>query len=125
MSARTSGNLCCVGLPVKVRESSEFFWRGSNPEQARELTALHAALEFPLGGGDDEVLVERSACLVISTHLPPPVITESTADLAATSHMLCWSCGMWFAELISPHWRPDWLASFFDPNTFDLLDSRH
>ena len=125
MSARTSGNLCCVGLPVKVRELSEFFWRGSNPEQARELTALHAALEFPLGGGDDEVLVERSVWVLISTHLPPPVITDSTADLAATSHMLCWSCGMWFAELISPHWRPDWLASFFDPNTFDLLDSRH
>jgi hypothetical protein len=105
VSARTSGNLCCVGLPVKVRESSEFFWRGSNPEQARELTVLPRSARIPLGGGDDEVLGERSACLVISTHLPPPVITESTADLAATSHRL--------------------VGIFFDPNTFDLLDSRH
>ena len=28
---------------------------------------------------------------MISTHLPPPVITERTADLAATTHMLCCS----------------------------------
>jgi hypothetical protein len=62
--------------------------------------------------------------VVISTHLPPPVITESTADLAATSHMLCWSCGMWFAELKSSL-AARLVGIFFDPNTFDLLDSRH
>jgi hypothetical protein len=29
--------------------------------------------------------------MVIPTHLPPPVITDSTADLAATTHMFCCS----------------------------------
>ena len=39
--------------------------------------------------------------MVISTHLPPPVITDSTADLAATTHILCCSCGMYFATAAS------------------------
>ena len=39
--------------------------------------------------------------MVISTHLPPPVITDSTADRAATTHILCCSCGMYFATAAS------------------------
>src|SRR5580692_1485264 len=42
-----------------------------------------------------------SAWAVISTHLPPPVITDSTADFAATTHMLCCSCGMCFSAAAS------------------------
>ena len=38
---------------------------------------------------------------MISTHLPPPVITESTADFAATTHILCCSCGMYFSAAAS------------------------
>jgi hypothetical protein len=32
-------------------------------------------------------------------YLPPPVITESTADLAATTHILCCSCGIYMPQL--------------------------
>ena len=35
---------------------------------------------------------------MISTHLPPPVITERTALLAATTHILCWSGSNSWAE---------------------------
>ena len=42
-----------------------------------------------------------SAWVVISTHLPPPVITERTADRAATTHMLCCNCGMYFSAAAS------------------------
>jgi predicted phage-related endonuclease len=35
--------------------------------------------------------VESQDLSVISTHLPPPVITESTALRAATTHILCCS----------------------------------
>src|SRR5512132_874497 len=39
--------------------------------------------------------------MVISTHLPPPVIIESTAALAFMTHILCWSCGMYFSAATS------------------------
>ena len=39
--------------------------------------------------------------MVISTHLPPPVITDNTAERAATTHILCCSCGMHFATAAS------------------------
>src|SRR6516164_5095311 len=35
--------------------------------------------------------------MVISTHLPPPVMMESTAVREAITHMLCWSCAMCFS----------------------------
>src|SRR6266568_6801780 len=35
--------------------------------------------------------------MVISTHLPPPVMTESTASLAFVTHILCWSWAMYFS----------------------------
>ena len=35
--------------------------------------------------------------MVISTHLPPPVMIESTASRAFVTHMLCWSWGMYFS----------------------------
>src|SRR6185437_2282986 len=36
-----------------------------------------------------------------STHLPPPVIIERTADRAATTHMLCCSWGMYLPAAAS------------------------
>jgi hypothetical protein len=39
--------------------------------------------------------------VVISTHLPPPVMIDSTADRAAITHILCWSCGIYFVTAAS------------------------
>ena len=39
--------------------------------------------------------------MVISTHLPPPVMMESTADFALATHMLCCSCPMCFSAAAS------------------------
>src|SRR5215831_14024064 len=39
--------------------------------------------------------------IAISTHLPPPVMTESTEVLRWVTHMLCWSCGMYFSAAAS------------------------
>src|SRR5437868_6063036 len=39
--------------------------------------------------------------MVISTHLPPPVMIDSTADRAAVTHILCWSCAMCFSAAAS------------------------
>ena len=35
--------------------------------------------------------------MLISTHLPPPVMIESTDSLALVTHMLCCSWGMYFS----------------------------
>ena len=35
--------------------------------------------------------------MLISTHLPPPVMIESTDSLALVTHILCCSCGMYFS----------------------------
>jgi hypothetical protein len=34
---------------------------------------------------------------VISTHLPPPVMMDRTADLRWVTHMLCWTWAMYFS----------------------------
>src|SRR5215467_4182278 len=39
--------------------------------------------------------------MVISTHLPPPVMIESTAVLKCVTHMLCWSWAMYFSATAS------------------------
>jgi hypothetical protein len=39
--------------------------------------------------------------VLISTHFPPPVITDRTASLAATTHMLCCSWGIYFSAAAS------------------------
>ena len=39
--------------------------------------------------------------MVISTHLPPPVMIESTASLALVTHILCCSCAMCFSAAAS------------------------
>src|SRR6266436_4465802 len=39
--------------------------------------------------------------MVISTHLPPPVIIESTDVLRWVTHMLCWSWGVYFSAAAS------------------------
>ena len=39
--------------------------------------------------------------MVISTHLPPPVMIDSTAERACVTHMLCWTCAMCFSAAAS------------------------
>src|SRR5262245_8250307 len=39
--------------------------------------------------------------MVTSTHLPPPVIIDSTAVLKWVTHMLCWSWAMYFSAAAS------------------------
>ena len=39
--------------------------------------------------------------MVISIHLPPPVMIESTADLALVTHMLCCSWAICFSAAAS------------------------
>src|SRR5215831_15631800 len=38
---------------------------------------------------------------VISTHLPPPVMMDSTAERRWVTHMLCWSWAMYFSAAAS------------------------
>src|SRR5215831_20026476 len=35
--------------------------------------------------------------IVISTHLPPPVMIDNTEALRWVTHMLCWSWGVYFS----------------------------
>ena len=39
--------------------------------------------------------------IVISTHLPPPVMIDSTEVLKWVTHILCWSCAMYFSAAAS------------------------
>ena len=39
--------------------------------------------------------------IVISTHLPPPVMIESTEVLKWVTHMLCWTWAMYFLAAAS------------------------
>src|SRR5436190_23524404 len=39
--------------------------------------------------------------MLISTHLPPPVMMESTADVALVTHILCWTCAICFSAAAS------------------------
>ena len=39
--------------------------------------------------------------MVISIHLPPPVMIERTADRALVTHMLCWSWAICFSAAAS------------------------
>ena len=73
-----------------------------NAEQARRLAALDATPELPLRR-DDEVLIERvGMSSLISTHFPPPVMTDNTVDsLPRGTHILCWSCGHIFSAAAS------------------------
>src|SRR5258705_13643244 len=39
--------------------------------------------------------------MAISTHLPPPVMIDSTADRALATHILCCSCAICFSAAAS------------------------
>ena len=58
-----------------------------------------ARISFPRSAAD--VGRGRSAGIEISTHLPPPVMMESTAALALVTHILCWSWAMCFSAAAS------------------------
>jgi hypothetical protein len=44
--------------------------------------------------------------VAISTHFPPPVITDITAAREATTHMLCCSWAMYFSAAVSSENEP-------------------
>src|SRR5215470_11695154 len=43
--------------------------------------------------------------MATSTHLPPPVMMESTEVRKWVTHMLCWTCAMYFSVAVS--WEND------------------
>src|SRR5262249_50697115 len=53
--------------------------------------------------------------IAISTYLPPPVMIESTEVRRWVTHMLCWSCGMYFWGALS--WDKDHGSMNLDSNT--------
>src|SRR5215510_5384521 len=53
--------------------------------------------------------------IAISTHLPPPVMIESTEVRRWVTHMLCWSCGMYFSAAASS--EKDHCSMNLDSNT--------
>ena len=55
---------------------------------AWRLSGLDAAPKSTFGG-EKKMLVKASAGIVISIHLPPPVMIESAEDRALVTHMLC------------------------------------
>jgi hypothetical protein len=63
---------------------------GSTPNSRGGIAAFDAAPELLLCR-EKEVLVEGVAGIVISTHLPPPVMMESADSSALPTHMLCCS----------------------------------
>ena len=73
------------GAPIDDPHLFDPRLRGLDAEESRGLVVLHAAPKLPFGH-DDEMLVER---IGIGGHLPPPVMTDRTADRAATTHLLC------------------------------------
>ena len=71
-------------------------WR-LDAEQPGRLAVLDAAPELLLCG-QKKVLVQRVGMdLVISTHFPPPVMIDSTADRALATHILCCSWAICFS----------------------------
>src|SRR6516165_2194297 len=69
------------------------WFRCFNAKEARGLAALNTAPELPLSR-DNEVLIERIG-------MSGDLRTERTALLAAITHMLCCSCGMYFSATTS------------------------
>ena len=59
--------------------------------------------------------LEHRQGLVISIHLPPPVMIESAAKRALVIHMLCWSWAMCFSAAED-------LASAFERKRFEEVD---
>ena len=53
--------------------------------------------------------------MVSSTHLPPPAMMDSVAVRALATHMLCWSCAMYFCA--APSSENDHGSMNLDSNT--------
>src|SRR6516165_1589474 len=71
-----------------------------NTKQSRGLAVLNAAPELPLGG-DDEMLIERIGGGSDFDPFAAAGDHRSTALLAAITHMLCCSCGIYFSAAAS------------------------
>jgi hypothetical protein len=58
------------------------------PYSGRSIVQDHTS---PSSQPNSEMSLRGSAGIVISAHLPAPVMTESTVKVALAIHMLCWS----------------------------------
>ena len=81
---------------ISTMRTASMTGRGRSTPKRRGGRRSKRTPEFLLRG-QQEMLVERIGRDRISTHLPPPVITESAASLELVTHMLCWSWGMCFS----------------------------
>jgi hypothetical protein len=66
-----------VLISLHIDDPDDPWPRRVDSKEARGPATLNAALEISLSS-DDEELVERSAGVVISTHLPPPVCGQQS-----------------------------------------------
>jgi hypothetical protein len=79
--------------------------RDAHLEHERAKTELKGLMpddaQQAFGHGIRDKRSKSAAWVVISTHLPPPVMTDRTAEREATTHILCCSCGTYFVSAAS------------------------
>ena len=101
------GSLAILGTALNTNASTTMSFTGSG-SQTDILTASSMAIASAVVDFEPRLNLHSrwqiatrqsgSACVAISSHLPPPIMTERTAVLAATTHILCCSCGMYFCR---------------------------
>ena len=87
-----------------VTENLNRLWYERNTGQAIECVQRrlrHPVLRWMGATLDGMVAGSGSADIWISTHLPPPVMIESTAPVALVTHILCWSWAVCFSAAAS------------------------
>ena len=78
---------------IRARGGSALISRGGSPDCTQRQNFFSAETRTLKYSG--------SRGTVISTHLPPPVIIDSTEDRRLVTHMLCCSWGMYFSAAAS------------------------
>src|SRR5439155_18892993 len=78
---------------IRGRGGSELMRWGTSPDWTHRQNFFSA---------DTRTLRQRGSMgIVISTHLPPPVMMDSTEDLKWVTHMLCWTWAIYFSAAAS------------------------
>src|ERR1700737_1577673 len=75
--------------------------RGGSTPNRRGVSPLTTQRQNFFSAVSNRCWYSGSAQIVSSTHLPPPVMIDSTADLASDTHILCCSCAMCFSAAAS------------------------
>ena len=75
--------------------------RGGSTPNSRGVSPLWTQRQNFFSAVSSRCWYSGSAWIVISTHLPPPVMIDSTAERALATHMLCCSCAMCFSAAAS------------------------